>query len=550
MVVLSTVKASVAQALAEFQTGAFTSAGTLCDQILRSNPDDVQALHLSAAIALITNRAAEGASLLQRVVALSPNNEQALATLGEALAMQGDAEGAVDAFTRALAINVSNGGLQVKLGEALSDLKRFEEAEAIYRCALEVNPSNHLARFNLAKLLTTQNRLDEAASTYRDLLAREKSREALFNLGLVLMDLHQYESAAAVFRQVIAWVPLWQEAQKKLGDALAEMKKRDEAAGKYAKDNQATDKQAGDTADCVKSMSLILCTRNREEQLRLALAKINDAIVPDRPVEIVLIDMGSTDHTQEIFKEFAASSKWPVKFSYTDANSLGAGRNRGIELSSGELLAFTDDDCYIQPDHFVNILAAVKPSAFQYGMGEILLYDEDDDDRVANYRVSEKVIIPENHPYFPPGTIQGANMFFLRRVFDKAGMFEEAMGAGTKMGCEDIEMAARASWSGFTGAQLPGFSVYHHHQRKKGSPEADRTVQQYEYGAGAYLGAVLLTRGTNIWDMWHNRTRNLGDHPAHAEQLRRVARELVGAARYFDHIAAKHDGLARGAEGG
>jgi GT2 family glycosyltransferase len=260
--------------------------------------------------------------------------------------------------------------------------------------------------------------------------------------------------------------------------------------------------------------------------------------------------MGSTDHTQDVFKEFVASGKWPVKSRYTDADSLGAGRNRGVELSSGELLLFTDDDCYIQPDHFVNILSSFRPSAFQYGMGEILLYDEDDDPRVANYWVSEKIIIPENHPFIPPGAFQGANMFFLRRVFDKAGMFEEAMGAGTKMGCEDIEMGARASRHGFTGALLPGFSVYHHHQRKNGSPEADRSIQLYDYGRGAYYGMLLLMRGTDIWSLWQRQTISLGDRPAHAANLRTMARELVGAARYFDHVASKHDGGARGAEGG
>jgi hypothetical protein len=29
-----------------------------------------------------------------------------------------------------------------------------------------------------------------------------------------------------------------------------------------------------------------------------------------------------------------------------------------------------------------------------------------------------------------------------------------------------------------------------------------------------------------------------------------MARQLVGAARYFDHVASKHDGVACGAEGG
>jgi Flp pilus assembly protein TadD/GT2 family glycosyltransferase len=534
-------EAKAAQALSQYEAGEVARADALCDEILQSDPDHIQALHLSAAIAFASERAAEGARLLQRVFTLSPNNAQAFATLGNALAHRDDKKGAVAAFVRALTITPSDADLHVKLGGALRALKRFDEAEEAYRYALELNPSHTQAGFSLAVVLADQGRLEEAAMAYRDLLAQEPSFDALINLGNVLMDLCQHEQAVTVLRRAVGLRPLSEIARRNLELALDQLKRVDEAA--YSR-------QAADVRDSVKSMSLILCTRNRAEQLRVTLTKINDAVAPDCPLEVVLIDMGSTDHTQDVFKEFAASCKWPVKFQYTDADSLGAGRNCGVKLSSGELLVFTDDDCYVEPNYFVNILAAVKPSSFQFGTGEILLYDQSDDPRVANLRVPQKVTIPQNSPFIPTGAIQGANMFFLRRVFEKAGMFDKAMGAGTKMGCEDIEMAARASKHGFTGALVPGFSVYHHHRRKKGSPEAERSVQLYDYGRGAYYGALLLMNRTNIWELWQRQTIGIEDHAAQAGRLRNIARELVGAARYFDHIASKYDGCARGAEGG
>src|SRR5262245_12587209 len=129
-----------AEAAQHYGAGRLLQADALCSDVLRSNPDHVQALNLAALIAFFTNRAAEGAALLQRVFNLGPGNSRPLMTLGDALAVQGEYAGAVDAFQRALLARPQDGGLYAKLGGVLCELKRFDEAEASYRHALDLAP--------------------------------------------------------------------------------------------------------------------------------------------------------------------------------------------------------------------------------------------------------------------------------------------------------------------------------------------------------------------------------------------------------------------------
>jgi hypothetical protein len=167
-------------------------------------------------------------------------------------------------------------------------------------------------------------------------------------------------------------------------------------------------------------------------------------------------------------------------------------------------------------------------------MGTILLFDSEDDARVANLRIKSKRVLPARS-LLPTGSIQGANMFFLRSVFHTAGLFDERMGAGTEFPCEDIEMATRASLAGFVGIQIPEPVVHHHHRRKAGSPEADATVAQYDFGRGAYYASLIARGVPGVWDFW----RNCGDlgRPLNAVRLSSLERELQGATRLLAEIS-------------
>jgi tetratricopeptide (TPR) repeat protein len=192
------------EAVEHYGAGRPHRAEALCADILTADPDDISALHLSAVIAFVTDRAAEGAVLLHRVFSLDPDHAPAFGTLGDALAVKGEQEGAVAAFERALASRPGDAALHAKLGTALCDLSRFEEAEAAYRKAIALDPAFDRARFNLAIALNGQKRLAEAEEVYRAVIARDPDYPgAWLNLGNALTDQKKFDEAIAAYHQAL-----------------------------------------------------------------------------------------------------------------------------------------------------------------------------------------------------------------------------------------------------------------------------------------------------------------------------------------------------------
>jgi hypothetical protein len=164
-------------------------------------------------------------------------------------------------------------------------------------------------------------------------------------------------------------------------------------------------------------------------------------------------------------------------------------------------------------------------------MGQALLYDPSDES-LAIRVIQQKTFIPPK-TLLPAGTIQGANMFFLRAVFDAIGNFAEDLKGG-----EDIEFAARASLAGFAGVLLPSVVVFHHHGRKRGSAESRATLRQYDLDRGAYY-AVQLTRGVNaVWQLWGVQSALKGGKLPPAA-LVRLEGEFRGAAEYLSGYLKK-----------
>jgi tetratricopeptide (TPR) repeat protein len=222
------------QAVEHYDGGRPDQAEALCADILTAQPDHLAALHLSAVIAFVTDRAADGAKRLARVFSVDPDHAPALATLGDALAVKGEREGAVAAFERAVARRPHDASLHAKLGAALCDLSRFEEAEASLRRALALDPNLTQARFNLAVTLAGQKRLSEAEDTYRAVIARDPAyRAAWVNLGNVLSDQDKLEDAVAAYRQALTADPGNPDILRNLGTALRQQGRLEDAITCY-----------------------------------------------------------------------------------------------------------------------------------------------------------------------------------------------------------------------------------------------------------------------------------------------------------------------------
>jgi GT2 family glycosyltransferase len=290
-------------------------------------------------------------------------------------------------------------------------------------------------------------------------------------------------------------------------------------------------------------ISVIVPTRNRAAQLERCLAALGAAAKPPCALDMLVVDNGSTDRTRSVIQTFALTASMRVKYVECRKFGVSAARNAGIAASTGDWLVFIDDDCYVEPQYLVNFFDFIESqrrraagSEIAYGCGQIHRHQPDDDNRIAHLYFDEIYEFPK-HSLLAAASVQGANMFFKREIFDRAGGFDERIGAGTPFVCEDVEMAARASLAGYVGGRVPAFTVYHDHRRGAGSKEAEAALYAYDFGRGAYY-AKLIERGiAQAWQLWGNAC-GIGENCDPAWRIR-LARELAGAAAYLEMANAE-----------
>ena len=107
-------------------------------------------------------------------------------------------------------------------------------------------------------------------------------------------------------------------------------------------------------------VSVVVCTFNGERRIRETLEGLMKLDYPD--YEVVVVDDGSTDSTARIVEEY------PFRLIRTENRGLGSARNTGSGASSGEIVAFTDDDAY--PDaHWLRYLVSSLTGGGYAGVG-------------------------------------------------------------------------------------------------------------------------------------------------------------------------------------
>jgi GT2 family glycosyltransferase len=103
----------------------------------------------------------------------------------------------------------------------------------------------------------------------------------------------------------------------------------------------------GATRTVDRELTVGLCSRNRKGTLKLVLESLADqSIHPDR-YEVVVIDDGSTDGTEEMIKSLDVPYR--LTYGYQTHSALATARNHGIRLSRGEVMLYIDDD--VLADH-------------------------------------------------------------------------------------------------------------------------------------------------------------------------------------------------------
>lgn len=101
-------------------------------------------------------------------------------------------------------------------------------------------------------------------------------------------------------------------------------------------------------------ISAVIATYQREGSIGRAIRSALDQHYP--PVEVIVIDDGSTDGTAGR----VASMRGPVRYYRQHNQGVSAARNRGVDLASGEWVAFLDSDDAWRPEHLSSLAAAIR----------------------------------------------------------------------------------------------------------------------------------------------------------------------------------------------
>lgn len=214
---------------------------------------------------------------------------------------------------------------------------------------------------------------------------------------------------------------------------------------------------AGRTA--VKSrwprVSVVIPTRNRADSLRQLLEALSAQVYPTDRIEVIVVDNASTDDTEQVVRDAEAWDIFPVRYLRKENDGPASSRNRGAEMATGDILAFTDSDCIPAPGWLRNGVAA-----FDEGVG------------LACGPV-EPVIVSKDDPFFShqiyritreDGLYATANVFYRRDIFLELGGFIETMRTyawGQPVGGDDTEFGWRVKRAGFKSAFARGALVCH-----------------------------------------------------------------------------------------
>jgi glycosyltransferase involved in cell wall biosynthesis len=146
------------------------------------------------------------------------------------------------------------------------------------------------------------------------------------------------------------------------------------------------------------------------------------------PSELIIVDDGSSDGSAHVIRESTAASPLPVHYVYQANQGIGATRNRCLQLASGQLIAFLDqDDCWM-PEKLAQqrSLLAAHPDAHGAIGHTSLAFDPDAQDAEAPLHGRTGLIL----------LLQAS--LFRRSLFALAGMFDPL-----KSGDEDIDWFLR-----------------------------------------------------------------------------------------------------------
>jgi len=234
-------------------------------------------------------------------------------------------------------------------------------------------------------------------------------------------------------------------------------------------------------------VSVIVCSYNGGTTLDQCLRSLEELDYPN--YEVIVVNDGSTDDTRSILSRFER-----VRVIHQENLGLSAARNAGLHAATGEIVAYTDSDCFAEPDWLTHLVHQLqRTDAVAVGGPNLSPDDGWIADCVAASPGQPMHVLEGDHV---AEHIPGCNMAFRRDPLLAIGGFDIQF---RKAG-DDVDLCWRLQQVGYWIAFAPGACVWHHRRQ---TPRA-YLRQQAGYGEAEALLRFkhperFNARGESIW---------------------------------------------------
>jgi len=212
-----------------------------------------------------------------------------------------------------------------------------------------------------------------------------------------------------------------------------------------------------------RSISVVIGVYNAEPYLAEA---VESVLMQDyRPLELIVVDDGSTDGSGEVARRYAE-----VRLIQQANAGNGSARNTGLQAATGEFLAFLDADDRFAPGKLSLQMRALDEDPdldMVFGHVQEFVSPELDEETRATIRPPAATPMPWTAP----------NLMLIRRAsFDRVGLFSTTVRVGVT-----VDWFARADEAGLRHRILPQTVLERRlHTQNNGLRERDARSQYLE----------------------------------------------------------------------
>lgn len=192
--------------------------------------------------------------------------------------------------------------------------------------------------------------------------------------------------------------------------------------------------------------SVIIPTYNRRRLLERTLASLADQTFPADQFEVVVVDDGSTDGTEDMIQRL----EMPYTLTYVRQPNRGraVARNEGVRAAAADLIIFLDSDVAVAREFVAaHVEAHVEP--MRVVKGPVIHVETLDAPLDSPPKLTDM-----SSAFFATGNVSVA-----RRHFEEAGGFDETF---REYGWEDLEMGDRLRALGLQSFSAPLARGYHY----------------------------------------------------------------------------------------